>query len=340
VRSWVDVFNFALPHAPHRGLRDCINRKQDLSITPMPTPELATLRLVLRVAELGSVAAAARETGQLAATASAAVRRLEAHLGAKVFARSSRALKATVEGEAYLRRVRDALALLDLGGGELLSPLTQVRGRLRVAVSTDLGTQRLRPLLDEFMRLHPRLALEVAVGERPADLGREPVDAGIRYGMPSNHGQIVRMLVEDNEAILVAAPSYLASAGMPRTAADLAAHEAVGLRVGDRFGPRWKLIENGVTLTVQPRVRRSADNGLLARLWAIDGHGIVLKSRLDVAADLAAGRLVRVLPQVTGGPYPLVLALSPGTHLTARTRTLGDFLKARLSTPSSGQATS
>lgn len=296
----------------------------------MATPELATLRLVLRVADLGSVAAAAREANQLAATATAAVRRLEAHLGARLFARSSRALKATPEGEAYLQRVREALALLDLGGGELLQPMTQVRGRLRPAVSTDLGTQLLRPLLDEFMRLYPHLTLEVAVGERLADLGREPVGAAIRYGTPAQPGQIHRVLVADNEAILVAAPSYLARAGTPQTVAELSEHEGIGLRVGSRWGLRWKLIDDGAAVTVQPRVRRSADNGLLARLWALDGHGIALKSRLDVAADIAEGRLRRVLPSLSSGPYPLMLALAPGGHLTARTRALGDFLQSRL----------
>jgi len=294
-------------------------------------PDVATLRLVLRVAVLGSVAAAARESGQLAATATAAVRRIEQQLGARLFARSSRALKTTPEGEVYLQRVREALALLDHGRAELLQPLTQVRGRLRLAASTDLGTQLLRPLLDEFMRLHPLLTLEMAIGERLADLGHEPVDAAIRYGAPAKPGQVVRALVEGNEAILVAAPSYLQRAGEPRSVADLAAHDCIGLRVAERSWPGWKLMEGGAPVAVAARVRRTADNGLLARLWALDGHGIVLKSRLDVAADLAAGRLQRVLPRVSSGPYPLMLALAPGAHVTARMRALGDFLRERLS---------
>jgi DNA-binding transcriptional LysR family regulator len=295
-------------------------------------PDVTTLRLVLRVAALGSVAAAAREAGQLAATATAAVRRIEQQLGARLFARSSRALKTTPEGEAYLLRVREALALLDHGRAELLQPLTQVRGRLRLAASTDLGTQVLRPLIDEFMRLHPLLTLEMAIGERLADLGHEPVDAAIRYGAQAKPGQVVRALVEGNEAILVAAPSYLQRAGEPRNVADLAAHDCIGLRVAERTWPGWlKLMEGGAPVAVTARVRRTADNGLLARLWALDGHGIVLKSRLDVAADLAAGRLRRVLPQVSSGPYPLMLAVAPGAHVTARMRALGDFLRERLS---------
>lgn len=292
--------------------------------------ELPALRLALRVAELGGVAAAAREQHLLAATATAAIRRLEQQLGVKLFARSTRALKPTPEGEAFLARSREALGLLDQALGELHAPQTQVRGVLRLGVSVDLGTQLIRPLLDEFMRLHPLLQLELSVSDRVSNLEREPIDAAIRYGEPTQAGQIVRRLA-DNTAILVASPEYLQRAGVPASAADLAQHEGIGLRIASRLGRHWPLLERGRPVQVQFRIRRTTDNGLLARLWAVDGHGIALKSRIDVAADLQAGRLVRVLPDVESTPYPLMLALARGSHLGPRVRALGDFLQQRLS---------
>lgn len=228
-----------------------------------------------------------------------------------------------------LGRVREALLLLDHGVGELHAPLTQVRGVLRLGVPTDLGTQVIRPLLDEFLQQHPLIQLEVLVSDRVADLSREPVDAAIRYGEPAQADEIVRHLA-DNSAILVASPDYLQRAGTPLSVADLAAHEGLALRVSGQPGHVWKLLDHGSPVEVRPRIRRVADNGLMTRLWAIDGQGIALKSRLDVAADRAAGRLVQVLPKVESPPYPLVLALARGTHLSARMRVLGDFLKARL----------
>ncbi|WP_395702728.1 LysR substrate-binding domain-containing protein [Aquabacterium sp.] len=291
--------------------------------------ELPALRLAQRVAELGGVAAAAREQHLLPATATAAIRRLEQQLGVKLFARSSRALKPTPEGEAFLARSRDALGLLDQALGELHAPLTQVRGLLRLGVSVDLGTQLIRPLLDEFMRLHPQLQLELSVSDRVSNLEREPIDAAIRYGEPTQAGQVVRRLA-DNTAILVAAPEYLQRAGVPRSAAELAQHEGIGLRIASRLGRHWPLLERGRPVQVLLRIRRTTDNGLLARQWAVDGHGIALKSRIDVAADLQAGRLVRVLPDVESTPYPLLLALARGSHLGARVRALGDFLQQRL----------
>lgn len=291
--------------------------------------DLGALRLALRVAELGGVAAAAREQGLLNATATAAIRRLEQQLGARLFMRSSRALRPTPEGEAFLQRCLAALSAVDEAAAELRAPLTQVRGLLRLGVPTDLGTQVLRPLLDEFMALHPQLQLDLAIGDRVADLAREPVDAAIRYG-DAAPGQIVRPLVPDNHAILVAAPAYLRRAGTPKRLDELAAHEMIGLRIASRPAHRWSLLDAGKPVTLSARVRRSTDSGLVARQWAVAGCGIALKSRLDVAADLAAGHLVQVLPQVRSRPYPLVLALARGTHLSARMRALGDFLQRRL----------
>src|SRR3954467_15189067 len=99
----------------------------DVSATPTSSAlDLTALRLALRVADLGSVAAAAREADWLPATATAAIRRLEAQLGAMLFARSTRALKITPEGEQFLARAREAMALLDQGAAELHAPMTQV----------------------------------------------------------------------------------------------------------------------------------------------------------------------------------------------------------------------
>lgn len=265
----------------------------------------------------------------LPATATAAIRRLEQQLGASLFARNNRALRATPEGETFLQRAREALALLDEGSDLLRAPITQVSGLLRLGVPVDLGTQKLQVLLDEFLALHPRLQLELLVSDRVSDLGREPVDAAIRYGRPSQPGLIVRQLAE-SMPILVASPAYLARAGMPQSVAELAQHECIGLRIGGRPPNVWKLFDQGVAVEVRPRLRRSTDNGMAAHIWALAGQGIAIKSYLDVADDLAAGRLLRVLPGVNAGAYPLVLALARGAHLSARVRVLGDFLQERL----------
>lgn len=295
----------------------------------MQTPlELPAIQLALRVDELGSVAAAARELDMLPATATAAIRRLETQLGAALFTRSSRALRATPEGAGFLQRAREALLLLDDGVSALREPLVQVRGLLRLGVPSDLGVTVLRPLLDEFLDLHPGLQLSLHASDRVSDLAREPVDAALRYGEPQQPGAIVRRLAE-NRRILVASPAYLARAGTPAGADDIARHEGIGLRLAGRPANVWKMLEGDRPIELRPRIRRTADSGLVTRLWAVAGHGIAQKAKLDVAHDLAEGRLLRVLPGLQSEPYPLVLALARGMHLTARVRALGDFLQGR-----------
>jgi DNA-binding transcriptional LysR family regulator len=291
--------------------------------------DLAALRLALRVSDLGSVAAAAREADWLPATATAAIRRLESQLDATLFARTTRALKVTPEGEQFLERAREALALLDQGAAELHAPMTQIRGRIRLTVSNDLGSQVVRPMVDDFLQRHPQVQVELQVADRVSDIGREPVDAALRYGVPARADQIVRPLAE-NTAILVAAPSYLKRAGTPTTLAELDQHEGIALRISGRPGHVWSLLYKGRPVEIRPRVRRTADNGLVSRLWAIDGHGIALKSRMDVADDLLAGRLVRLLPGLESQPYPLVMVLARGSHLSARIRALADALRPQL----------
>lgn len=300
-----------------------------MPLVPADSLELPALQLALRAAELGSVAAAARERDWLPATATAAIRRLEAQLGAALFTRNSRALRPTPEGAAFLQRAQEALGLLGDGVAALREPLAQVRGLLRLGMPSDLGTRVLRPLLDDFLALHPALQLDLQVGDRVSDLAREPVDAALRYGEPQQPGLIVRRLA-DNHRILVASPDYLARAGTPQSAADIAQHEGISLRLASRPGDVWPMLEGARPVSLRPRVRRIADSGLVTREWALAGQGIAMKSQLDVAGDLAAGRLVHVLPQLRSAPYPLVLALASGSHLSARVRALGDFLQQRL----------
>lgn len=291
--------------------------------------DLPALRLALRALELGSVAAVARERDMLPATATAAIRRLEAQLGASLFARNNRALRATPEGEAFLERAREAIAALDEGVEALRAPVSEVRGLLRLGVPVDLGTQTLLHLLDDFLALHPHLQLELLVSDRVSNLGQEPVDAAIRYGKPAQPGLIARHLA-DSVRILVASPDYLARAGAPKTVAELEGHACIGLRIGGRPSSIWRLTGAGQTLEWRFRPQRVTDNGMAAHLWAVAGQGIALKSRLDVLEDLRTGRLVHVLPDWHGGSYPLVLALARGAHLSARIRALGDILQMRL----------
>jgi DNA-binding transcriptional LysR family regulator len=292
--------------------------------------DVASLKLFVRTAERGSISAAARDLGWLPATASAALLRAERELGGKLFARTTRSLKATPNGERFLERARQALALLDEGREVFRTDRQSVQGLIRLSAPADIGEQVVVPALDGFLAQHDGVQLALQLSDHVRDLGRDDVDAALRYGEVRDGDAIVRALAETRR-VLVASPSYLERRGAPRTIDDLAAHECILWRTGARRADRWRLVRGRQAVDVKVTGRRLADSGATTRRWALAGHGIAFKPWLDVCDDVAMGRLVRVLPGVASEPYPLTLAMSSGVRLAGRMRALGDWLVERFS---------
>lgn len=293
--------------------------------------DLAALRLFVRADERGSISAAARELGWLPATASAALQRAERELGGKLFVRTTRSLKPTPGGAQYLERARQALALLDDGRDRIQSEGRAVAGLIRLTVPVDIGEQVVLPALDEFLDLHLAVQLSLQLTDQTRDLGRDDVDAAIRYGAVAGASLLTRRLA-DTRRVLVAAPRYLERRGAPADVAELAGHECLMLRSGQRRSDRWQLLVDGKPTEVAIAGRRTCDSGAISRRWALDGHGIALKSWFDVCEDVARGALVHVLPAVTTASYPLTLVTAPATRASRRMRALGDWLTARFAT--------
>jgi DNA-binding transcriptional LysR family regulator len=290
--------------------------------------DLDVLRLVVRASERGSISAAARDLGWLPATASAAIQRAERELAGALFVRTTRSLKPTPGGEHFVERARQALALLDDGRDLVQGDARAVAGLIRMTVPVDIGEQVVVPALDGFLDLHAGVQLALQLSDQTRDLGRDDVDAAIRYGAVKGGGLIARRLA-DTRRVLVAAPRYLERRGTPSSLGDLAGHEHILLRVGSRRPDRWSLIVDGAAVEVAVAGRRLSDSGAITRRWALAGHGITVKAWIDVCEDVAHGRLVRVLPEVTGGSYPLTLVTTPGARQSRRIRAVGDWLAER-----------
>ena len=144
------------------------------------------LQVFVRAADLGSLSAAARVMDMSPAVASAALKRLEAQLGARLLARSTRSLRLTAEGQGFLDYARKALGSLEEGRRLLSRGQDQVSGVLQLSAPSDFGRNVLLPWLDEFQREHPQLTVRLLLGDRIADLFRQPVDIALRYGEPED----------------------------------------------------------------------------------------------------------------------------------------------------------
>jgi DNA-binding transcriptional LysR family regulator len=290
----------------------------------MKIENTSDLRVLVQTARGGTLTAAAHALGITPAAASATLKRLEAQLGARLFERSTRAMRLTPQGQTLLDYAVRAFELLDEGESLVTADRGELVGTLRVAAPSDLTRSTLLPWFDEFLALHAGVQLSLSVGDRPLDVMRDEVDVALRYGALADSRLVARPFAMTNP-VLTASPDYLRHHPAPKTPQDLAHHNCLTFNRGGRRHRIWRFAQNGQWTEVRVNGNRSVDDASLAREWAVAGHGITLKSALDVRNDMREGRLVRLLPEWDTEPYPLHALLPSGRFVPARVRALRRF---------------
>ena len=287
------------------------------------------LQLFVRAADLGSLSAAARVMDMSPAVASAALKRIETQLGARLLARSTRSLRLNAEGEGFLEYARTALASLDEGRRLLARGQDQVSGVLQLSAPSDFGRNLLLPWLDEFQREHPQLTVRLLLGDRIADLFRQPVDIALRYGEPEDSSLVALPVAPNNRRVLCASPDYQARQGEPHQLEQLLQHNCLLYMLGTRVHDHWQFNDGKRELGLTVSGNRFSDDADVVRLWAIAGQGIAYKSWLDVAGDVQAGRLKVLLPGLACERAPLNLLCGHRAQLSKPVRLLRDMLSER-----------
>ena len=295
---------------------------------------LDAMRLFVRVAELGSFAAVARQLGVARSIVTRQVAALEAHLGAKLMVRSTRRLSLTSAGTAYLEKCRVILNLVDAAETGVAEERAVARGNIRVGLPLSFGLRRLAPLLLEFAAQHPAVSLEMDYTDRRVDLVEEGFDLSIRITSRLAPTEVVRRLGSCS-VVTVAAPGYLARHGRPASPSELTGHECLAYS-GDVDPGTWSFGRGERVVKVEVRSRFSANNGDVLAEAAAHGLGITQAPDFIARPYLEEGRLEQILAEFA--PVELgVYALLPGArHLPYRVRALIDFISMRLRTPSPG----
>ncbi|MBG6222926.1 MULTISPECIES: LysR family transcriptional regulator [unclassified Janthinobacterium] len=290
---------------------------------------LDDLQVFVCTADRGSLSAAARELGISPALASAAVKRLEAELGLRLLARTTRSLSLTAEGTQYIEPAREALRLLRAGHDALLAGKDSFGGTLKIAMPSDLGRNLMLGWLDECQSRHPKLQYQFSVSDRVADMVRQQVDIALRYGQQDDSGMVAMPIAPANDRVLVASPDYLRAHGPLLALEELSQRNCLRFALEDGMHDRWTFyrLPQREQVSVQVSGNRSADDADLVRRWAVAGLGIAYKSRLDVAGDVAAGRLHVLLPEVAGEAAPLQLVCMHRAQVTPLVLQLRDFLR-------------
>jgi DNA-binding transcriptional LysR family regulator len=290
---------------------------------------LGDIRLFVEAARLGGLSLAGRKLDLSPAAASARLLKLETSLATRLFERTTRQLRLTDEGRLYLEHCEQALQALDDARAALLAGRKEVRGKVRISTTSDFGRHVLNPWLDEFTALYPQVVPALLLSDSLSHLVDDDVDLVIRFGVPLDSSLIARPLAS-NRRVLCAAPSYLHRRGTPTHPDELAGldHIVSGQR-GWSSEWRFRRDKQEVIFNVPMERARETNDGALARQWAVDGHGIVLKSIWDVSADLEAGRLTRLMPDWQSADAPVHALYPHSRYLPPRVQTLLDFLVRR-----------
>ncbi|HDZ1503879.1 TPA: LysR family transcriptional regulator [Klebsiella pneumoniae] len=289
---------------------------------------LEDLTLFVRAAALGSFSDAAREAVQQPAQVSAAIKRLETILNIRLFARSTRSLRLTPEGETWLPYATQMLDTLEAGLQKIQTPDDEVRGMLQIAVPSDLGRNLLLTLFRDFRQRHPALRLRLLFSDQLTDVFKDPVDVAFRYGNNDDASFISLPVAPENRRVLVASPEWIARHGEPQTLEELSQHNALIYILRGRPFDRWSLSLDGVVQQQKVSGTVMSDDAEVIRRLAIAGEGIAYKSMLDVSDDLRAGRLRRLLPRYQGDVVPLNLICPHRKQLSAAVRLLYEEVKS------------
>lgn len=287
-------------------------------------PELEDLALFAQVLKHSSLAACAAHLGVSPAYVSKRLKVLEARLGVKLLHRTTRSLALTEMGETVAdwgQRVLDQTqGLMEAVSEERLVP----RGLLRVCSSTGFGRRQLGPALSKLARQYPELEIQLELLDRRVDLIAEGFHLDIRLGGVREPDLIARR-IRDNSRILCAAPAYLCQAPAVNTLNDLSRHQCLVIRERDQQPGRWVLQGPQGEESIRVDGGLSSSNGEVVLQWAVDGHGIALRSKWDAAPYLKSGGLVRVLPQYEQPAH--VFAVYPSRlGSSARLRVCVEFL--------------
>lgn len=290
--------------------------------------QLEDLEVILKVAEFRSITAAAAHLDMRTTTASAALKRVESALGAELFIRTTRQLRLSSAGERFLPKCEQALLMLGQARQNLKDDLDVVEGELRITLSSDLGRNLAIPWLDEFMEAHPAVSLRAHLSDSTIDFYRDAVDIALRYGAPADTN-LYGFKICNVPALLCASPAYLERHGMPRHPNDLTSHNGLFYQLYDITYDAWTFSDGKNDYRIKMRGNRASNDGDLVRRWCIAGHGVAVKSSLDIAADLLAGRVIHLMPKYVHPPTELWLIFPSRQSITPATRLLRDKLREK-----------
>lgn len=281
--------------------------------------DTASLRLFMRIADLGSVSAAARDLSLSPASASARLGKLEEIVGFRLFNRTTRAVSLTTDGAGFLPYAQQVLETLETGLSEVRGQGAAAQGLLRMTMPGSFGRMHIIPTLAEFQKRHPLVNLDLRLSDEVLDVVEGAYDLIIRNAPLKDSTLVARKLASDRR-LLVAAQTYINRHGMPSAPDALSDHRCIVLAGHNKW--RFKSEK-----TITPPRTVVVNDGEAMRSLIENGVGIGIQSHWIASEHLKDGRLLRLLPDYPLTTESAIWALYPSNRIVAsKVRAMIDFL--------------
>ncbi|ANB72548.1 LysR family transcriptional regulator [Paraburkholderia phytofirmans] len=280
----------------------------------------------VRVADAGSLAAAALEEGVSPVILGRRIDALEKRLGVKLMYRSTRRLVVSEDGAAFLERCRGLLTEWDQAENELSAGRRAVNGHLIVSAPAAFGRKHVAPLAPAFLADKPELQVSFNLTDRVVDLVREGYDLSIRIGGVVDPN-FVAVKLASNRRVVCGTPDYFRKYGKPKTLEDLPQHNCLAFNLQGGQNRGWYFRRNGKLATVRVGGTLDCNDGELLHRWVSEGLGLGWRSTWEIQQQLARGELETVLDEFALPDYDILAVYPQQRYVPAKVRYFIDYLK-------------
>lgn len=287
---------------------------------------LSAMRSFVRIADSGSLSAAARHLGRSKAAISKQLAELEAHLGVQLLLRTTRQVRLTELGRAYHDRCLQVLADIDALESLVQRNTGAPRGVLRVAGPQTFAELHLTAAMHAFVSRHPELSVHLTLTDRYVDLIDDGIDVAIRVGQLDDSSLVARRLAS-TAIVACAAPAYLALRGVPATPDALSGHALV-VDTNLRTPASWRFQQAGRSWNIRAQGQLQVNSAIMVRDLLLAGSGVGLCPEFVVREALASGQLVEVLADYRAYELGVYAVYPQRRHLAERVRVFVEFLVA------------
>lgn len=286
---------------------------------------LTSIEIFVRAVELGSFAAVAEERGISAQMVGKHVRGLEASVGAKLLAKSTRFQNLTAVGELYYQRCLVVLDELKAAQEDIYRNMNEPSGSLKIATGLNFGIKALAPILARFQQKYPKLDIDLTLENKPPDMQKGGYDVIFRERL-EGYDYLVATKLHSYPMIVCASPDYLKRHGTPQHPDELEQHQCLQSNL-PQAPLKWRFFDGQKIKTPQVSSRFTMNSGQAMLAAALEGAGITLQPTFQVSEALADGSLVRILQDYTLPEVDLYMLYRPSLRNAARLTALQAFVR-------------